>query len=234
MSARRNPLPAHRQAANGRGRTDQLQILPERMSATPARRLRMAATGAALAGLLAIAGCAAFGKVVDVYDLGAPKSFPGLRQGTHAQLLVLEPSALKSLDAGEIVVKTSPTQIEYLARSQWPDRLPKVVQARIVEAFENTGRVRAVAKPGEGLVIDYQIVTDIRAFEAEIGAGLQDARVILSVKLVSDRTGKVVRTRVFEASVPLDSTASTAVVNGLNAAFDQIARDIVFWVLKAV
>ncbi|MEZ5800851.1 MAG: ABC-type transport auxiliary lipoprotein family protein [Nitratireductor sp.] len=86
--------------------------------------------------------------------------------------------------------QASPTEIEYLAKSQWSDRLPKVVQARLIEAFENTGRVRAVSKPGEGLVIDYQIVTDIRAFQANVGAGSRDAMVSLSVKLVSDRTGR--------------------------------------------
>lgn len=194
------------------------------------RRVRVAA----IAALAVLAGCSAAGKVIDIYDLGAPESFPELKQSTRAQLLVVEPSALRSLDAQEIVVKTTPTRIEYLARSQWPDRLPKVVQARLVEAFENTGRVRAVSKPGEGLVIDFQIVSDIREFQANIGAGRQEARVEFSVKLVSDRTGKVLRTRVFEAATPLDSTLATAVVDGLNDAFDAVARDVVSWVLAGV
>ena len=185
------------------------------------------------AACLVLAGCNT-ATVVDIYDLGAPANIAAGKLVSRAQILVLEPSALKSLDAQQIVVKTSPVQIEYLARSQWPDRLPKVVQARLVEAFENTNKVRAVAKPGEGLVIDYQIVTDIRAFEARIGAGQQDAQVSLSVKLVSDRTGKVLRAKVFEAQAPLSGTDASAVVNGLNAAFDAAATDLVRWVLAGV
>jgi len=186
------------------------------------------------AAMFLLAGCTGAGKVIDIYDLGAPDRFTEIRQSTRAQILVLEPSALRSLYAQEIVVKTSPTRIEYLARSQWPDRLPKVVQARLVEAFENTGKVRAVAKPGEGLVIDYQIVTDIRSFQADVWPGQQTARVELSVKLVSDRTGKVLRTRVFETTQQLDSTLPGSVVGGLNEAFEAAAREIVTLVLAGV
>jgi cholesterol transport system auxiliary component len=182
---------------------------------------------------LAVAACST-ASVVDIYDLRAPAEVQDIKGKSRAQILVLEPSALKSLDAPEIVVKTSPTQIQYLANSQWPDRLPKVVQARLVEALENTGRVRAVARPGEGLVIDYQIVTDIRAFQANVGAGAKSAEVELSVKLVSDRTGMVVRSKVFVAEAPLSSTDPTAVVNALNAAFDAVARAMVKWVFSAV
>jgi cholesterol transport system auxiliary component len=192
-------------------------------------RWRLAAPLAALA-----LGACSTAAVVDIYDLGAPAQISGLKANTRSQILVQEPSALKSLDAQDIVVKTSPTQIEYLARSQWPDRLPKVVQARLVEAFENTGRVRAVSKPGEGLVIDYQIVTDIRAFQANVGSGEQAAQVSLSVKLVSDRTGKVLRAKVFDAQAPLGGTDAPSVVEGINSAFDKIARELVKWVLTAV
>ncbi|MEZ5872198.1 MAG: ABC-type transport auxiliary lipoprotein family protein [Nitratireductor sp.] len=182
-----------------------------------------------------LAGCQSAGSIPpDTFDLTAPQGFDTMRGSTRAQILIVEPSALKSLDSQNILVKASPTEIEYLAKSQWSDRLPKVVQARLVEAFENTGRVRAVSKPGEGLVIDYQIVSDIRAFQANIGSGSNEARVSISVKLVSDRTGKVIRSEVFDVSVPLGSTGASQIVNALNAAFDRAARDIVRWVFKAV
>lgn len=205
-----------------------------RMVAGTARALAAAVAPVALvlAAALALAGCAALTPPADTFDLVAPQDFPGLTGGTRAQVLIVEPSALKTLDAPEIVVKPAPTEIEYLARAQWPDRLPKLVQARLVETFENTSRVRAVSKPGEGLVIDYQIVSDIRAFQANIAA--DTAEVALSVKLVSDRTGKVIRARVFEAQVPLSSTSAGGIVNALNAAFDSVARDIVKWTYAAI
>ncbi|MCB1449955.1 MAG: membrane integrity-associated transporter subunit PqiC, partial [Nitratireductor sp.] len=181
-------------------------------------RFRAICQSILVSGALLLAACQAGGVPPDTFDLTAPTNIENIRGSTRAQILILEPSALKSLDSQNIVVKASPTEIEYLAKSQWSDRLPKVVQARLVEAFENTGRVRAVSKPGEGLVIDYQIVTDIRAFQANVGAGSRDAMVSLSVKLVSDRTGKVVRSQVFDVSVPLGSTGPSQIVDALNAA----------------
>lgn len=169
----------------------------------------------------------------NTYDLTAPREFPGLKGGSRAQILILEPSALKVLDSEGIVVKPSEAEIEYLGQSQWSDRLPKLVQAKLIETFENTNRVRAVAKPGEGLVIDYQVVSDIRSFEANVGGG-KTAEVAISVKLVSDRTGKVVRTRVFSQSVPLSGTGSLDIVLGLDAAFDAVATDLVKWTFSGV
>ena len=84
-------------------------------------------------------------------------------------------------------------------------------------------------------MIDYQIGSDLRSFEASIDAnGVDEAVVAISVKLVSDRTGKVLRSRVFEGRRPLSSTSPVAVVDGLNEAFEDVARQIVSWVLQAV
>jgi cholesterol transport system auxiliary component len=188
--------------------------------------------GAGFTAILAggFSGCASIKPPPDTYDISAPREFPGLRAGSRAQLLVVDPTALKALDSQSIVVKPSANAIEYLASSQWPDRLPKLVQARLVEAFENTGRVRAVAKPGDGLVIDYQIVSDIRAFEANIASS--EAVIELSVKIVSDRTGRVVGTRILAHAVPLGGSSPAVVVDALNVAFDELARELVAWVLS--
>lgn len=168
------------------------------------------------------------------YDLTAPQSFPDLKGSTSAQILILEPSALKALDSQDIVIKPSSAEVEYLAKSQWSDRLPKLVQAKLIEAFENTDRVRAVAKPGEGLVIDYQVVSDIRAFQANVGSGISEARVAISIKLVNDRNGKVIRSKVFEAVAGLSGTSSLEIVTGLDAAFDRVSREIVSWTFSGI
>jgi cholesterol transport system auxiliary component len=181
---------------------------------------------------LVVAGCAAFKPAASTFDLTAPHEFPHLRGSSRAQLLIAEPSALKTLDAPQIVVKPAPNELEYLARAQWPDRLPKVVQSRLVETFENTRRIRAVSRPGEDLLIDYQLATDIRDFEADAAAGT--AEVTLSVKLVSDRSGRVIATRIFTASVPLASTSPGVVVDALDLAFDKVARDIVNWTYRII
>lgn len=189
----------------------------------------------AMASTLVVSGCNSLIPTPpsNTYDLTAPSEFSGLKGSSRAQILILEPSALKALDSQEIVVKPSSSEVEYLARSQWSDRLPKLVQAKLIETFENTDRVRAVAKPGEGLVIDYQVVSDIRSFEASVG-GARQAIVSISVKLVSDRSGKVVRSKVFTQTAALSGTGSLDIVLGLDKAFDKVARELVAWTFSGV
>ena len=55
----------------------------------------------------------------------------------------------------------------------WGDKLPRIVQSKLVEAFENSGKLGGVGMPGQGLAIDYQIVTDIRSFEIDASNGNQ-------------------------------------------------------------
>ena len=107
------------------------------------------------------------------------------------QILITEPTALKALDSEQIVIRPTPSSLQYLANSQWSDRLPKIVQDKLVQAFENSGRVGGVGRPGDGLAIDFNVLTAIRAFEIKADAGEQ-ARVEISAKIINDRNGVVI------------------------------------------
>ncbi len=191
---------------------------------------------AAAAIAAAMAGCAALGgggPPPATYDLAAPDSFPGLRAGTRAQILIQEPAALKALDSERIVVKPSDSAVEYMAKAQWSDRLPKLVQTRLLQAFENSGRARAVGRPGEGLLIDYQIVSDIRAFELSLVEGTA-AVVEISGKIVNDRNGRVVAVRRFAARVPAAGAGADEAVEALNRALEEVLVDFVAWTLGRI
>lgn len=184
-----------------------------------------------LAALLALTACAALpggsSKPLDTYELTAP-DIDSARKRPRVQVLIAEPSALKSLDGQNIVVKTSATALAYLDGAQWGDRLPKIVQARLAEAFQRSGAFGGVGKPGEGLAIDYQIVTDVRAFEIS-AAGGEKARVELFVRLLNDRNGVIRAERLFSASAPVSGSGNDAYVAALDRAFGEAAAAIVTW-----
>lgn len=186
--------------------------------------------------LLVLSGCAALPgggpAALDTYDLSTPNvASTGGR--TRTQLLIAEPSALQSLGAQNIVVRTSPSSIEFLSGAQWADRLPLIVQARLADAFQATGRLGGVGRPGEGLAIDYQVVTDIRAFEVRV-FGDRLATVEMSVRVLNDRNGVVQAQRVFQAAVPLTGTSNEAYVAALDLAHQRLAAELVTWVLAAI
>jgi cholesterol transport system auxiliary component len=190
---------------------------------------------AVLSGSLLVAACAGLGgskAPLDTYDLAVPTVSETGKKNSKVQILIAEPQALKALDSESIVVRTSPSAIEYLGGAQWGDRLPKIVQSRLVQAFENSGRFGGVGRPGEGLAIDHQIITDIRAFEVRTN-GADVATVELFVKLLNDRNGVVIASEVFKNSVTAGS-GSDAFVRALDAAFDKTASEIVAWAASEI
>lgn len=187
--------------------------------------------------LLILSGCAALPgggpAPLDTYDLTTPSVTSTGGAASRTQLLIAEPSALRSLDAENIVIRTSPGSIEFLRGAQWADRLPRMVQARLADAFQATGRLGGVGRPGEGLAIDYQVVSDIRAFEVQV-FGERRATVEMSVRVLNDRNGVVRATRVFRAEVPLSGSGNDAYVAALDRAHQQLATELVPWVLAAI
>jgi cholesterol transport system auxiliary component len=181
---------------------------------------------------LALGGCFGGGATNDTFALTTPSVVAG-PSARHRQILVTEPAALKALDSEQVVIRLSGSELQYLGKSRWSDRLPKMVQSKLVEAFENTGRLGGVGRPGEGLAIDYQVVSEIRAFEIETD-GADRAHVEISVKLLNDRNGTVKAQKVFSAVVPVRSPGNAAFVAALDAAFSSVTADIVGWTLKSL
>lgn len=183
--------------------------------------------------LFGLSGCLGGGKAKDdTFALSAMPEVAG-PAAKNRQILVPEPTALKALDSEQIVIRVTPSEIQYLAKARWNDRLPKMVQAKLIEAYENSGRLGGIGKPGQGLAIDFQIVTDIRAFQIE-AAGGDHAHVEISVKVLNDRNGTVRAQKVFSADAPVSGTGNPAFVAALDAAFARVTQDIVGWTLKSM
>lgn len=191
-------------------------------------------SGAALLAI-ALAGCAALPgggpAPLDTFELSAPSV--DARSHSRRQILIAQPSALKALDSQNIVIKTSARSIQYLKGAQWADRLPQIVQARLAETFQRSGSFAGVGKPGEGLAIDYQVIVEVRSFEVRVDGG-QHADVDLYVRLLNDRNGEVRAAKSFTATAPVSGTGNQAYVAALDAAFGDVAKQIVRWTDSAI
>ena len=192
------------------------------------------AARAALVGVLAatLTACGSTQARNDTFALTSIATADG-PSARSRQILVPQPSALKALDGEQIVIRPSASEIQYLAGAQWSDSLSKMVQAKLVQAFEATGKLGGVGKPGEGLAIDYQVVTTLRTFEVRTD-GPATAVVEIFAKIVNDRNGTVRAQQVFRATAPVSGAGNPAFVAGLDAAFARVTADIVAWTLKSI
>jgi cholesterol transport system auxiliary component len=178
--------------------------------------------------LAALGGCSALVPQTPnaIYDLTAPGDIEPPRG--DLQILVPEPTAVQALDTDRIAARPSPAEYAYLPGAVWSDTLPSLVQKRLVETLQNSGRVRAAALPGQGFLINYQLVVDIRAFEFNGDAALVE----LAVKLMDESSGRVLRSRVFRHAVQVAASDNANVVVALDAAMDAVFLEITDWAFR--
>ncbi|MDP2800506.1 MAG: ABC-type transport auxiliary lipoprotein family protein [Phreatobacter sp.] len=189
---------------------------------------RSAALAATLAVALALAGCASSSSVPRSFDISAPSTFPTLAGAVRGQLLVVEPKAIASLDTERIAVRGPGGAYSYLTDGAWADRLPKLLQARLIQSFENANRLRSVGRPGDRLASDWQLLAEVRAFEVVV-TGASEVVVEMSVKIVNDRSGRILSGRVFSARAPAAGTDAISVSAAFNGAVQSLLREIVLW-----
>lgn len=187
---------------------------------------RAARLGSIVLAALALSACAG-AKPPQTFDLSAPPR-AAKSAGFSGNLVVAEPVAVATLDGQRIVVKPTAGEVAYLPDAAWSDRLPKLVQSKIIEAYENSSRLTSVGRPGDRLTVDYQLISELRAFEIDAATG--QATVELTAKVVNDKTGKIAAARVFSASRPVGQPITGAgATQALDAALGEVLTKLVSW-----
>ena len=198
---------------------------PPRPPVRPAARsLAALALTATLSGFLA--GCGS-GAAPATFDLAALPA-TGRSLGGGRSVVVAEPVTLQPLEGDRIIVKDAAGAVSFLGGGQWSDRLPRLIQARIVQTFENTGRLRSVSRPGDRIGADYTLISEIRAFEVAAGSG--EAVVEISAKLVGDASNKVAAARIFQARVPVTAVDAANAARGLDQALSGVLGQMARWI----
>ena len=189
---------------------------------------------AAISGTGCVASAVGAGEEPNVtFDLVTPAAIGDISPTRGVQVLVAEPSALGVLASQRVLVRVGPREVQYLSDARYTDTLTRLTQFKLKRTLESAQGIGAAALPGEGLAIDYQIITDIRAFEIRVGDGttivagpttIQAARsafISLTVKILDDRSGNVVASRVFDSSAPVGPLTGENVGDAYLAALDQ-------------
>jgi phospholipid/cholesterol/gamma-HCH transport system substrate-binding protein len=167
-----------------------------------------------------------------MYDLAAPRNFPHLDQTIDAQLVVNDPAAVLLFDTQKVLVRPDAPHDPTFETARWSDSLPKLIQAKVVQSFENAKYFSAVSRPTDGANADYQLLIEIRAFDIET-TGQTEAVVELSAKVLGNN-GRVIGSNVFRTAIPTKVSDASAAAAVLNQAFGQVATDLVAWTAKTI
>jgi phospholipid/cholesterol/gamma-HCH transport system substrate-binding protein len=180
-----------------------------------------------VAGLERLTGGGAANAAQVVYDLTAPTQFAAIAGAPRGQLIVAEPTALIALETRKFLIRPNPSDEPTFAKAEWSDNAPKLLQAKIIQTFENAGLSKTVSRPAEGLVADRQLALDIRKFQISTSPEPL-AEIEFAAKIMSDN-GRIVEAKVFHATVPAKEMNASSAATALDEAFGKSATELVIW-----
>jgi cholesterol transport system auxiliary component len=195
-----------------------------------ARRHFLVLSGAGLAGCGLVPDV---NKPLTLYSVKPKLSLAEPPAKVSWQLVVAEPDAERDIDTTRIALSRTANVIEYFADGNWSDTAPKMVQAKLIEAFESTNAIVAVGRDAAGLRADYVLQSDLRDFQADYATqgAAASAHVSLVAKLVQMPDRRITRTISAEARAPATGKDLAAIVVAFEQALGQVFSKIVSGIL---
>jgi phospholipid/cholesterol/gamma-HCH transport system substrate-binding protein len=167
-----------------------------------------------------------------VYDLTPPRSFPAMDKALPGPVAVPELTTVLLYDTQRILVRPSGGDDPSFETARWSDTLPKLLQARIVQSFENASFLGTVTKPIDGATPKYQLLIDLRRFQVSVSSQPM-ADIEFTAKIIGEDS-KVVAARIFQVTEPAKATNASAAAASLNDAFQKIVTDLVVWTATSI
>ena len=165
------------------------------------------------------------------YDLRAARGFEAPGPTIKGQLVIPEPTAVAMLETQRMLfspAKDYPGFAEFL----WADSVPKLLQARLIESFENYDIAHAPLRNLDTGQADFQLLIDVRRFRIAVDSD-PTVEIGLSARIL-DKDGKVVAARMFDENQKLAQVEPQAAVAAFDDAFGRIARDMVAWTIHSL
>ena len=164
------------------------------------------------------------------YDLRALQDSGLPAKTLKGQLAIPEPTAVAMLETQRILF-SPPKEYPGFNDALWADSIPKLLQARLIDSFENYDIAHAPLRTAD-IQADFQLLVDIRRFRVAVDTE-PAAEIGLSARIV-DKNGKVVAARLFEENEKFDHVEPTAAAAAFSDAFGRIAKNMIAWTMQAL
>ena len=148
------------------------------------------------------------------------------------QLSVGKPTAPRVVDSPRIAVRPAPGELQVYKGASWSQPSTDLVEATVLRAFEDSGRIPAVARDGSGIRADYKLIMDLRRFESDYaGAAIPSATIELTAKLVHASDQRIVASRTFLQVQPASGIEVAQATDAFDEALGKLGAEVVGWVL---
>jgi cholesterol transport system auxiliary component len=148
-------------------------------------------------------------------------------------LSILRPDMTGGLDSERIALFQPDGVMDFYAKATYPDRLAAIVQQSLLDGFEASGRIDAVAPEQAALHADYNLVTEVKDFAAHYSQqdGIPGVTVSITAKLTTAHGRAIVASfsSIQTGTASINSAAAT--VQALQLALGAAVTAIVEWAL---
>jgi cholesterol transport system auxiliary component len=172
-----------------------------------------------------------------IYRLSPTSDDPPDGRLLHSQLVVDLPTAPRSLDTDRIALMRGRTEFDYYADSTWTDRLPALLQNRLVEAFESNGSIADVVREPDTLGAGFLLETDILEFEARYTGSAEAPPTIVvsfSLRLVKTPDRRTIAHTLITGQAPATRNKLDGIVMAFDAATGEALDRSVAWTIGKI
>ena len=141
--------------------------------------------------------------------------------------LMQQPSAHEARLQTQRFLFSPDQEVSGFDNAQWSDSLPVLLQARLIQSFENFDIAHAPLRGDSGVESASRLLIDLRQFEI-ITSPSPRAVIAFSAKLI-DTAGHLKGARIFEQSVPVDVISPPNAASAFDRAFAALARELISW-----
>ena len=203
-----------------------------RLALRPLRRLSLAA---GLAALATLGACSILpeAQVLQVYLLPVhnPPASAAAGPGDGSRR-VRPPRPRPVLGSPRVAGRPHGDEISGYQGARWSEPAPSLLRDRLMQAFQADGRVRGLSSDDSNLQADFELGGDLRAFQTEYPNGQASALIRYDARLVRTDDKRVVASRRFEVSQPVDGKKVAAVVSAFGKAGDTLSAQVLDWTLR--
>ncbi|HEY1029174.1 MAG TPA: ABC-type transport auxiliary lipoprotein family protein [Pseudomonas sp.] len=182
------------------------------------------------AGLLGACSILPQSEPLDIYLLPA-NTLPAQTQRVDWSLRVSSPISNQLLDGTRIVVLPEPGRVNTYQGVRWSERTSQLLRGRLLDAFQDDGRIQALSNDEQRLQADLELVSDLRSFHSQYRDGVPEVLIQLDARLVDARDQRILASRRFSVSQAASDTSIDSVVAAFGQAGDRLSRELVDWTL---
>lgn len=141
-------------------------------------------------------------------------------------LAVAEPATSARLAVTRVPVQVDDSSLAYLKDAQWVERPSRLLRSLLVETIRARGN-RLVVNEG---TLGYATASTLSGQLLDMGYDATSASAVVRYDAMLQLPGGQVRTRRFEARVPVAEAKAAPVGAALNQAANQVAAEVADWV----